>query len=280
MQDEYLQKIKNILLKEDRATQEILKQEIAELKHTLDNLEKLIEETAEPVVEKKVETEIKNSEEHIKEMMFPAMGQMVRKYIIMELEKLSERIDTQVDKAFSFENIKRQFIALIKGVKPNELIMDNLLVPEIQEVYVIEQDSGLLVGHYSKGNIVDQDMIAGMLTAIKAFVDDAFQKKTGSLDMIEHGTYKIILQNSFKFYIAIVVSGTVKASFRSHILDLSMDFADKHLKKNMEEIDETEISQILQTYFEKIEYSNQPKQLSTGKDSKSKGKWNWKDIFK
>lgn len=276
MQDEYLQKIKNILLKDDRATQEIIKKEIAEIKNVLDNLEKLIEEKAEPVVEKKVESEIKNSEENIKEMMFPAIGQMVRKYIIMELEKLSERIDTQVEKAFSFENIKRQFTALVKGVKPNELIMDNLLTAEVEEVYVIEQQSGLLAGHYSKGNIIDQDMIAGMLTAIKAFVDDAFQQKTGSLDMIEHGTYKIILQNSFKFYIAIVVSGTVKASFRSHILDLAMDLTEKHLHKDLESIDENEMSIVLASYFEDIK----PKEFTVVKDTTHKGKWNWKNILK
>ena len=60
---------------------------------------------------------------------------------------------------------------------------------------VIEQGSGIVASEYSKTQNIDQDTVAGMLTAIKSFAEDAFQAETQSLEYIEYENYHIHLQN-------------------------------------------------------------------------------------
>jgi hypothetical protein len=74
-------------------------------------------------------------------------------------------------------------------------------------------------------------MIAGMLTAIKSFVEDAFQRDREALELIEYGTYKIIIQNFHTYYLATAVSGTLTIHDRNEIATQLLNFGEIHLKK-------------------------------------------------
>lgn len=54
------------------------------------------------------------------------------------------------------------------------------------------KESGLLIGSYSRGNIADKDMISGMLTAIKSFVEDAFSKEGQDLEDIKFENFNFL----------------------------------------------------------------------------------------
>jgi len=62
--------------------------------------------------------------------------------------------------------------------------------PEVHEVYLVQRESGLLLGSYAKEKNTDQDVIAGMLTAIKSFAEDAFNRGKEDLEMIQYENYK------------------------------------------------------------------------------------------
>ena len=88
----------------------------------------------------------------------------------------------------------------------------------------------MLFGSASTENTLDQDVIAGMLTAIKSFVEDAFKREREDLEMIQYGTYKILLQNFYTYYIAIAISGTMSSSEREDLGNELLSFATKNLK--------------------------------------------------
>ncbi|HAS41923.1 MAG TPA: hypothetical protein DCS93_15690 [Microscillaceae bacterium] len=249
MQD-VLKKLKEILLEEDRKSQERINKKVADLQEEIQGIRD--DQDLKPVIQKTVRTELQESKDALIEAIYPLMGRLIRKFIQIEFEKLSENVDKQLDRTFSLQNIRKQFIALWEGVSHKDLIIKELIPPVVEEVFVISQESGILHGKYSHKNTIDQDIIAGMLTAIKSFIEDAFQQKTGSLDMIEYGTFKIIIQNSYKFYLAAIVSGSVNSKFKVQLMDYLELFAEQHLTKPLDELTEADVSDNLKPYFDQF----------------------------
>ena len=184
-----------------------------------------------PQITETISRQIKESQDEVVEALYPIIGRMIKKYITSEIQKLSEKVDQQMELAFSWEGWKLRIKAWISGTPQKDVVLSKLIEPKIEEIFVIEKDSGLLMGSFSKNKAVDQDMVAGMLTAIKAFVEDAFTTDSQELESIDYETYKIVLKSFKSFYIAVVSSGGMNTEFRDKLDDLLIDFADRVLKQ-------------------------------------------------
>jgi len=270
MEEDILRQLKSILLEEESQKRAVLEKEIMALKNEISP--KQISLRLEPMVSQKVEeiksnmsalsgealgvairAQIRNNKEDIIDALYPIMGNLIQKFIQAELEKLADNINKQIDDTLSWQSIKREFLGLF-GIKQNNQLMTAAMKPQIEEGMVIYQNSGLLIGHYTSKGTLDQDMIAGMLTAIKSFVEDAFQQKGGNLDMIQYGTLKIIIQNSYKYYIVAIVSGAVDTNYKFKLLRYLSLFAERHLSKLQEEnLSEGTVSALLDKHIKEFD---------------------------
>ena len=256
----------DVLQKQNQQIQEKISQEIRAIKENLDQEEQKIKEKLEPVIEEKVEKvkaeldklnnisaaikkEIRESQPEMIDALYPIMGKLVQKFIKVELEKLNQQINEKIDNSFSWEAIKREFLSLF-GVKQEEMILAQASQASIQEFFVIYQNSGILQAHYTKNDVVDDDMVAGMLTAIKSFVGDAFGSKA-DLEMIEYGNMKMIIFNSVRFYLVAVVSGVVDRNFQERLQSYMEIFYQKHLSGYTEEqLAQKNLNALLKNYIE------------------------------
>lgn len=82
---------------------------------------------------------------------------------------------------------------------------------EIINIFIIQHDTGLVLCSYSKNKTEkhgDKDIFSGMLTAINSFGEDAFKKSSSkhqqSKVTIDYDNYKILLQNHYNYYFAVV----------------------------------------------------------------------------
>jgi len=136
-----------------------------------------------------------------------------------EMQVLSESINQKMDNAFSFASLKRKFRSKSTGVSEGELILQEMAQPTIEQIMVIEKGSGLIISEYTKTQNIDQDMVGGLLTAIKSFAEDAFEKNNQELQYIEYNSFHIHLQNFSSYYIAVVISGPYNVIFKSKLED-------------------------------------------------------------
>jgi len=202
-----------------------------------------------PVITEALKVQIKESQEEVIEVLSPIMGRLIKKYVQMEIAKLTESIDQRMRELFSFKATFRRWLAGLRGVSSAEIVVSELIPAELQEVMVIENDSGLLIGRHSLSADSDPDLIAGMLTAIKAFVEDAYGKTGESLEQIEYETFTLYLQSFNSFYIVAAVSGVVDSAFKDKLNDAVHSFAiklaaDKRYHKN-----ETEMLALMEQHF-------------------------------
>lgn len=271
--------LKQILLKEDRS-------EVEQLKAILNNPDQLSEKIS-PIVEQHLENmkknfpveynatieniitrKLENSQEELLDTISPVMGQMIRKYVQHQFQLLKESLDQQLDATLN-QGVIGKVRNLFGGGKKkvsSEVIIANLDRPIIEEIYVIEHNSGILLGSASRTETIDIDVIAGMLTAIKSFVEDAFKRGQQDLEMIQYGTFSILLENFHSYYIAAAVSGSMSMKERVELEKDLAKFAEKELKLNLQKKDGSSnllIKQKLEEHF----FEPQKQALSQGKST-------------
>lgn len=236
--------LKEILLTEEREFDRTILQKIKELQEIQgdlnvrvdpileERLNKFIQEIPEtlgPTITATLKAEIKKSQDAVAEALYPVMGKMIKKYVQAEIKKLNDSINEKMNKAFSWRTI-------FSRSKTKNMNAAGLMHQEhkgrIEHIMVIEKGSGLLKANYATTENIDQDMMAGMLTAIKSFAEDAFAKTNIELERIDYELFTIHLQNFSNYYIAVVISGIYNDSFKSKLEDTLLDFAQFVINKD------------------------------------------------
>ena len=92
-----------------------------------------------------VNTEIRNSQDEFIEAVYPIIGKLVRRYVSYQFELFIEAMEEQRKNAFSWKRWKYRFKRWF-GKGDEAEIIEELLAPTVEEVYLIQKDSGLLLG--------------------------------------------------------------------------------------------------------------------------------------
>jgi predicted regulator of Ras-like GTPase activity (Roadblock/LC7/MglB family) len=264
-QDEILllERLREILLKEDR-------EELERLRNSIEDPEQLSEKVM-PFIEQRidflknnfpkefkiavtdlVDKRLKASQSELLDTIYPVLGQMIKKYIAHQFQQLKDSIDKTVKESLDTKKIWWKIKASIFGIRESEMILNELNRATIEEVSLIQHHSGLLIGNASLNPTVDKEVIAGMLTAIKSFAEDAFHRDNEELEMIQYGSYKIMLFNFHTYYAAVALSGSVSNEDREKLNDRMHTFVIKELKNySQKELDHKQeiISKKLEEYF-------------------------------
>ena len=252
-----LEQLRSILLKEARS-------ELEKIRDRLDNPEELSARVS-PIIEERMEyfkTEfpnefrgviqgfiderIESSQEEILNIIYPVMGKMIKKYIQHQFELLRESINQQI------EDQKRRFFSSRRSENTTEITPADRLLNEIDtsivhEIYVIQKHSGILLGSYSGSDVIDRDALAGMLTAIKSFVEDAFKQDQQELEIIRYQNYQIFVYNLYTYYIAVAVEGSLSSQRAGQLEEALMNIGEKMnpLIKKVDESTSFEVRKLL-----------------------------------
>ena len=258
-----MSQLREILLKEDRSTLTEL-QEILNNKSLLSGrVNPIIEEHLDflkhnfpkeyaKIVDRLIEQKLKDSQQQILDIVYPVMGKMITKFVNLQMQQLKESIDAQINGIFSRQGFVKHIKNRILGVKTSDMLIAAADKPILEEIFVIERNSGLMFGSAALFPSLNRDVVAGMLTAIKSFVEDAFERDNEDLEMIQYGTYRILLQNYPFYYFALALSGTVSTAESEILRGQIVDFIDKTDNLRVAEVtDESQnrISQLLEEHF-------------------------------
>ena len=251
-EQQLLNRMREIILHNDRAELNQLRELINDPKQLSPKVSPIIEEHIdflksnfpkefEDAVDSLVEQKIMNSQDEIVNLIYPRLDVMIKKYVTSMFQKLKDSMDQQlnsVKSTFSLGGIKSRVMSVFTGVKESDKILTDLDAPVIEEIFIIQQDSGLLVGAASKSKNVDREVIAGMLTAIKSFVEDAFNRGSEDLEMIRYENSKIFLLNFLSYYFAVSMTGSLSEVEKEKLSEELITFAKEDLPFNISDVTE------------------------------------------
>ncbi len=252
--DEKLAVIRHILLHGDRARIEQLENIINDTNLLGEHVNPIIDNRVADIKEdfsntfgKEVGAEFEKklllSEDLLLTVLSPMMGKMIRKYISKEMQELKDKIDSQLKRSFSLKRYYHLIRAKVFGIESSALFLADLddFKTKVQDIFTIQRNSGLVIAsaHSDESQGGDGDIFSGMLTAIKAFGEDAFKKSGGEkqeLEFIEYDSHKIFLQSHHNYFFAAVLNGSLSNSEKDKLADQLMEFAGKEKKLNIQNI--------------------------------------------
>ncbi|MFN2165713.1 MAG: SH3 domain-containing protein, partial [Anaerolineae bacterium] len=154
------------------------------------------------------------------EVLYPIIGQTVVRAVGEAVQDLARNVDARVRTTLTPAAAARRIKARISGVSDAEMTLRDALPFEVEEVFLIHRETGLLLQHLSQDQAAaqDSDLVSGMLTAIRDFVRDAFGRgQEGQLDSIQYGDRRILIEAAQLVYLAVVVAGVEPAGYRAEM---------------------------------------------------------------
>lgn len=184
-----------------------------------------------PIIADAVKTSIAESREAMVEALYPITGQLVQRSVTEAMRDLARRIDEQMRTTFNFSLLLLRLRVLFGFAPSSESVLRELLPFEVEEIFLIHRQTGILLRHETKQIVlltgeaaenlqVDNQLIGSMLTAIRDFADDVFgRSEEGQLKEVQYGEKLILLEAARYCYLAVVINGVEASGYRAQMRD-------------------------------------------------------------
>ncbi|MGD9899133.1 MAG: OmpA family protein [Calditrichaceae bacterium] len=231
-----------------------------------------IAEALAPVMGTAIKKQIEVAREDIVDALYPVIGQSIRKSIAEAMKNLAKTVNERVDRALSFEMMFKKLKARITGVESAALVLADSLPFTIHEIFYIHKESGLLLTHVhdrSSSASGDEDMISGMLSAIREFAKTAFSENSErDLSEIQYDDLQILLENGRNAYLAVVTSGVPPKELKDYLRQLEQNLHKQYFKSLREFKGDTEPFNRVRSDLESFlqQYNRKRQSDGTGKD--------------
>ncbi len=158
----------------------------------------------------------------IVDALFPVIGPIIRKAIAEALRGMMRDLNQVLEHGFSRRGMRWRIEAWRSGVPFAQIVLKHSLRYQIDHVFLIERDSGLLLHRESSPGLpdLDADAIAGMLTAIAQFVRDSVGGEGAeSLEAVRIGEHLLWVLDGPRASLACFIRGVPPASLRVVLSD-------------------------------------------------------------
>jgi len=190
-----------------------------------------------PNVEEAIQISVKKDSRPLVEAIFPIIGPAIRKSISEAISGMLKNINDLVEQSLSVKSIKWRLEAKRTGKSYAEIALLRTLDYQVEQVFLIHRESGLLLHHLVSDRAVinDPDMVSGMLTAIQDFIADSFNVDQGEgLKSMALGELQVFIEQGPRAVIAAVVIGnppsdlgvTLKEALETIHAELALPLAD------------------------------------------------------
>jgi OOP family OmpA-OmpF porin len=171
-----------------------------------------------PTVEEAILSSVRRDPHVLVDALFPVMGPAIRKAIASALASMIESLNETLERSFSVQGLKWRWEAWRTGKPLPEIILLRTLVYRVEQIFLIHRKTGLLLQHVSatSAGVQDADMVSGMLTAIRDFVQDSFGGgREQSLDSFKVGDLTVKIEQGPEAVLAAVIRGNAPPELRS-----------------------------------------------------------------
>ena len=248
------QELRALLLDEERASQDALRSALDELEAKMKDpaaqkeqlqphldehvayLQKEFPQLFGESLNKALKVQIRDSRDSMIEALYPIIGRLISRYIKAEMSALANRIDAAQRSIFTLKAWKMRFKARAMGISYADLVMQEKMRPDLRELLLVDNQRGLLLGSYSVSGILEPDIVAGMFTGIKDFVEHAFSGGNQELEVLEYERYKVLIHTFPGVYFAAVTEGDMTPQFRERLEQAFLDFGQEERLASPEEV--------------------------------------------
>jgi OOP family OmpA-OmpF porin len=176
-----------------------------------------------PTIEEAITASVRKNPQPLADAMFPVIGPAIRKAIAASLSGMLESLNRTLEHSLSWQAVKWRITAARTGKSFAEIVLLNTLVYRVEQVFLIDRRTGLLLQHVKADavNVPDAEMISGMLTAIHDFARDSFRVSDSDvLETLQIGELSVWIEQGPHAILAAVIRGTAPRELRALLQDV------------------------------------------------------------
>ena len=165
---------------------------------------------------------IKRDTESFAEALFPVLGPAIRWAVSDALKSLVQRINAALEHSFTIKGLRWRLEAARSGVPFAQIVLRETMLYAVQEVFLIQPHSGLVLASARRADtlVLDEDAFSAMLTAIQAFIQDSLgMPEDEKLRSAELGDRSLWVVNGPDAVLACLVIGSPPHEVRNSLLD-------------------------------------------------------------
>jgi hypothetical protein len=202
------------------------------ISHTIRTKRDELAEALGPIMSDAIRVQVRDSRQEMIEALYPIILETVMRAVTEFLREVQRNIDARLKTTFRFGGFIKRFGARLRGVSDSELTLRDSFAFSLEEIFLIQHESGLLVAHHGRKDEEndDSDLIGGMLTAIRDFARDSFGEGMPDQELreIEFGDERIIIQSGQYIYAAAVIKGIEPTGFHARLQELVSELHIQH----------------------------------------------------
>jgi hypothetical protein len=178
--------------------------------------------------ESAIQRSVSEDKSRLSNALFPIMGPAIRNYVVDLFRGMVKDLNETIRDTTSTERLKWRIQAKLAGKPYSEYVLLKTRSFRIEEAYLMQRDTGLLLLHVAR-NPVDEagdeaDLVSGMFTAIRSFVRDSFGKPgpdgdddASELDSFVFGDREVLIEAGPAVVLAAVARGVPPGSVREQL---------------------------------------------------------------
>ena len=166
---------------------------------------------------------IKANKQTFIDALLPIIGPMIRQSVTNAIRRFVSDVNRAMEMGFSSKALKWRWQALRTGVPFAELVFNNTITYQVQQIFLIDNYSGLLIEYAGQeGDLLqDKEAMSAMLTAIQDFVKDSIDNQSEGLSAAELGDKLVWVIQGNLANLAVVVKGAPTSRLRDKLTDAS-----------------------------------------------------------
>ncbi|MEL7143924.1 MAG: hypothetical protein AAFS04_05850 [Cyanobacteria bacterium J06631_9] len=170
-----------------------------------------------PTVEAAIQTSIRQDNRILSDAFFPIIGPATRKSIAAAIGNLVQSLNQTLEHSLSPQSFKWRLEARRTGKSFAEVVLVRTLIYQVEQVFFIHRESGLVMQHLVSETAIAQDpeLVSAMLTALQDFVKESFVTNAdANLDTLTLGEFNLWLEAGPQATLACVIRGTAPQDLR------------------------------------------------------------------
>jgi OOP family OmpA-OmpF porin len=175
-----------------------------------------------PPLEKAITASVQRNPKPLADALFPVMGPAIRKAVSAGLAGMVESLNRTLEHSLSWRSFRWRLEALRTGKSFGEIVLLKTLVYRVEQVFLIDRKTGLLLQHVRTGTgaVQDANMVSGMLTAIRDFAQDSFRvAEQDSLETFQVGDLAVWIEAGPHAILAAAIRGSAPRELRRALQD-------------------------------------------------------------
>jgi len=164
---------------------------------------------------------VKSDPQALADAVSPIMGPAIQRYIQQQIQAMVQSLNTTLDQSFSPKGLRWRLEAWKTGKPFAEVVLLHTLIYRIEQVLLIDPDTGLLMQSASSlSQDDDADLVSSLLSAIQDFMRDSFSHRSESgseLQDMKTNELTVWIHHGPSAVLAIAIRGEPPLSLRQKL---------------------------------------------------------------